>query len=69
LGEAYMDGDWDCPALDQLFDRVISARLSDRLGMTLPLALMILGPFFQPPVGRALQESRKSSLRSANGHS
>jgi cyclopropane-fatty-acyl-phospholipid synthase len=43
LGEAYMDGDWDCPALDQLFDRVISARLGDRLGMTLPLALMMLG--------------------------
>ena len=21
LGEAYMDGDWDCAALDQLFDR------------------------------------------------
>jgi cyclopropane-fatty-acyl-phospholipid synthase len=40
LGEAYMDGDWDCPALDQLFGRVISARLSDRLGITLPLAIL-----------------------------
>ena len=25
IGEAYMDGDWDCPALDQLFLRVLSA--------------------------------------------
>jgi cyclopropane-fatty-acyl-phospholipid synthase len=43
FGEAYMDGDWDCAALDQLFDRIVSARLSDRLGMTLPLALLMLG--------------------------
>jgi cyclopropane-fatty-acyl-phospholipid synthase len=42
LGEAYMDGDWDCAALDQLFDRVISARLADRLGMTPALAVMML---------------------------
>ncbi len=25
LGEAYMDGWWDCPRLDQLFDRLLSA--------------------------------------------
>jgi cyclopropane-fatty-acyl-phospholipid synthase len=43
FGEAYMDGDWDCAALDQLFDRVIAARLGDRLGMTVPLALLVLG--------------------------
>jgi cyclopropane-fatty-acyl-phospholipid synthase len=42
FGEAYVDGDWNCDALDQLFDRLISARLSERLGMTLPLALMML---------------------------
>ncbi|MFH1487708.1 MAG: cyclopropane fatty acyl phospholipid synthase [Pseudomonadota bacterium] len=27
LGESYMDGWWDCEALDQFFDRVMSARL------------------------------------------
>ena len=43
LGEAYMDEDWDCEALDRFFDRVISARLSARLGTTLPLALLIAG--------------------------
>ena len=42
LGESYMDGDWDCDALDQLFDRVISRRLGDALGLTLPLALLVL---------------------------
>jgi cyclopropane-fatty-acyl-phospholipid synthase len=42
FGEAYMDGDWECAALDQLFDRVISARIGDRLGMTLPLAILML---------------------------
>jgi cyclopropane-fatty-acyl-phospholipid synthase len=43
LGEAYMDEDWDCEALDRFFDRVISARLGERLGTTLPLALLIAG--------------------------
>ena len=47
LGEAYMDGDWDCPALDQFFDRVISARLSERLGITLPLAILRTAARFQ----------------------
>lgn len=42
LGESYMDGDWDCTALDQFFDRVISHHLGGRLGLTLPLALLIL---------------------------
>jgi cyclopropane-fatty-acyl-phospholipid synthase len=42
LGESYMDGDWDCAALDQLFDRVISRRLSEELGLTVPLALLVL---------------------------
>ena len=28
LGEAYMDGWWDCEALDQFFDRILSAGLA-----------------------------------------
>jgi cyclopropane-fatty-acyl-phospholipid synthase len=47
LGEAYMDGDWECEALDQFFDRVIGHRLSDRLGFTLPLALLVAVSRFQ----------------------
>lgn len=30
LGEAYMDGDWDCEQLDELFDRLLRANLADR---------------------------------------
>ncbi len=41
LGEAYMDGDWDCAALDQFFDRVVGAHLSEKLGVTLPLAFLV----------------------------
>ncbi|MBN2398028.1 MAG: cyclopropane fatty acyl phospholipid synthase [Deltaproteobacteria bacterium] len=29
LGESYMDGWWDCPALDQFFDRILSAGLDE----------------------------------------
>ena len=42
LGESYMDGDWDCGALDQFFDRVISKRLSEKLSLTAPLAVLHL---------------------------
>lgn len=27
LGESYVDGWWDCPALDQLFSRILGAEL------------------------------------------
>lgn len=47
MGEAYMDGDWDCAALDQFFDRVISAHLGDELGFTIPLALLVVSAHIQ----------------------
>lgn len=40
LGESYMDGDWDCQALDSTFDRIISAQLGKRLGLTPSLVLL-----------------------------
>lgn len=30
LGESYMDGWWDCEAIDQMIDRVLTARLDER---------------------------------------
>ncbi len=36
LGEAYMDGWWECPALDELFRRLLAARAEAGLGWTLP---------------------------------
>lgn len=31
LGESYMDGWWDCPSLDQFFDRLLRARLDEKV--------------------------------------
>ena len=31
LGESYMDGWWDCPALDQFFERILAARLDKKV--------------------------------------
>ena len=31
LGEAYMDGWWECQRLDQFFDRVLSAQLDQQV--------------------------------------
>ena len=42
LGEAYMDGWWDSPRLDETFNKALSARLEDRLRMNWPLALDLL---------------------------
>lgn len=37
LGEAYMDGWWDCDQLDEFFVRVLRARLNDRANLTWPV--------------------------------
>jgi cyclopropane-fatty-acyl-phospholipid synthase len=31
LGESYMDGWWDCEALDQFFERIMAARLDKKV--------------------------------------
>jgi cyclopropane-fatty-acyl-phospholipid synthase len=35
LGESYMDGWWDCEALDEFFCRILRARLDERVSTTL----------------------------------
>jgi cyclopropane-fatty-acyl-phospholipid synthase len=57
LGESYMDGDWDCEALDQFFDRVISRHLGEKHGVTLPLAFLVMVSRIQnrQTIGRAKQ--------------
>jgi cyclopropane-fatty-acyl-phospholipid synthase len=35
LGESYMDGWWDCEALDEFFHRILRARLDERVSPTL----------------------------------
>ena len=36
LGEAYMDGWWDCEALDEVICRILRGRLDRRFRLTLP---------------------------------
>ena len=42
LGESYMDGWWDCRALDQFFDRVLSARLDRRVKKSWDLLWLVI---------------------------
>jgi cyclopropane-fatty-acyl-phospholipid synthase len=42
LGESYMDGWWSCEALDQLFDRILSARLDKKIKKEKDVFLAIL---------------------------
>ncbi len=42
LGESYMEGWWDCEALDQLFDRILKARLDEQVQGDLSIQLKIL---------------------------
>jgi cyclopropane-fatty-acyl-phospholipid synthase len=41
LGEAYMDGWFSCERLDAFFARVVEARLSERLPLSMNLALLV----------------------------
>ncbi len=42
LGESYMDNWWDCEALDQFFDRILSARLDKKVKKEKRIMLAIL---------------------------
>ncbi len=42
LGESYMDGWWDCEALDQFFDRILRARLDEKVKGSLKIAWHVL---------------------------
>lgn len=46
LGESYVDGWWDCPALDQLFTRILSAKLDEKPAWNLRLLLHWLAGAF-----------------------
>lgn len=42
LGESYMDGWWDCEALDELFYRILSSGIHHRIKHSLPLKWHVL---------------------------
>ncbi len=45
FGESYMDGWWDCDALDEMCYRAIRARLEERVTLNLHTALAMAGSF------------------------
>lgn len=47
LGEAYMDGWWDCEQLDEMFSRLLSARLNERVRGLARLKLIFSAVAFQ----------------------
>jgi cyclopropane-fatty-acyl-phospholipid synthase len=42
LGESYMDGWWDCEALDQFFEKTLAGRLDKKLKTNIPLMWFLL---------------------------
>jgi cyclopropane-fatty-acyl-phospholipid synthase len=42
LGEAYMDGWWDCEAIDEMITRVLIARLDEKIKQNLQIAFQVL---------------------------
>jgi cyclopropane-fatty-acyl-phospholipid synthase len=45
FGESYMDGWWECDALDEMCCRAIRARLEERVSLNVPTALAITSSF------------------------
>lgn len=45
FGESYMDGWWECDALDEMCCRAIRGRLEERVPLNVPTALAIAGSF------------------------
>lgn len=37
LGESYMDGWWDCKSLDQFFYKLLSAKIPEKIGFSIPV--------------------------------
>jgi cyclopropane-fatty-acyl-phospholipid synthase len=55
LGESYMDGWWDCRALDQFFDRILQYRIDKKLRTNIKLFLRVL---FKVKIMNAQSKSR-----------
>ena len=61
LGESYMDGWWDCEALDQFFDKILRANLDHQIKKSFRLAVYILKSrlFNLQKASRAYQVGKK----------
>ena len=56
FGEAYMDGWWDCAALDDMIGRIVLARLEDRVSKRQIIALRIANSLFNRQSQRRASE-------------
>ena len=54
LGECYMDGWWDCEALDQFFERIMSARLDKKVRQSKAVLWVALKTRLTNPQSRAM---------------
>jgi cyclopropane-fatty-acyl-phospholipid synthase len=61
LGESYMDGWWDCNALDQLFERILKSRLDQKVKKSIKVLWCIIKSAFtsSPSRFRAFQIGRR----------
>lgn len=55
LGESYMDGWWDCQALDQFFDRVLENRLDRKIKQN---AMLLIGVTLKAKIINAQRRSK-----------
>jgi cyclopropane-fatty-acyl-phospholipid synthase len=60
LGESYMDGWWDCDQLDELFARIVRARLQEKIVLTLSDAAEIAKSLI---LNRQTKSRAKDSVR------
>ncbi|MFA5080725.1 MAG: cyclopropane fatty acyl phospholipid synthase [Candidatus Paceibacterota bacterium] len=61
LGEAYMDGWWECDKLDEFFYKLLSAHIDEKVGLSLPLMLNYAWAkiFNMQSLGRAYEVGQK----------
>ena len=61
LGEAYMDGWFECEAMDQFFRRLLFSRIEERIGLNLPLIVgFVRAKIFNPQsLGRAFEVGQR----------
>ncbi len=66
LGEAYMDGWWDCEQLDELFARVLAAELAGKVATWSDKAFFLLGHLRNRQIGKRLRATAADHYDTGN---
>ncbi len=66
LGEAYMDGWWDCERLDELFARVLAAELATKVETWSDKAFFLLGHLRNRQIGKRLRATAADHYNTGN---